>query len=109
MAYSFRGESIIMVGHGSIQVNMVLKKELSILHLDLHAAEGVCLTGHSLNIGDRKVQPTVTHFLHQDHTYCNKATTPNSASPYGGHFLSNSHAVHGLQNKVPWISTYNQI
>ena len=30
-----------------------------------------------------KTSPTVTHFLQQGHTYFNKATPPNSATPFG--------------------------
>ena len=32
---------------------------------------------------------TVKHFLQQDHTYFNKATSPYSTTCFGGHFLSN--------------------
>ena len=30
-------------------------------------------------------------FLQQSHTGFNKATPPNSTTPYGGHFYSNQH------------------
>ena len=35
------------------------------------------------------------HFLQQDHIYSNKATPPNSATPFGGHLLSNHHTGRG--------------
>lgn len=42
---------IIMVGHGSTQAGMMLKKELRFLHVDLQAAEATMNhTGHNLNI-----------------------------------------------------------
>jgi hypothetical protein len=34
---------------------------------------------------DSKPIPTVTHFLQQGHTYSNKATVPNSATPWTKH------------------------
>ena len=44
-AYSSEVRSIIiMVGHGGIQADMVLEKELRVLHPDPQAA-GVCLLG----------------------------------------------------------------
>ena len=42
----------------------------------------ISYTGSSLCIGDLKSAPLVTHFLQQGHTYSNKATPPNSATPY---------------------------
>ena len=49
-------------------------------------------TGHGVSIYETsKPAFTVTYFLQQDHTYSNKATLPNSATPFGGHFLSNHH------------------
>ena len=53
LAYSFRGSVHYHLGgrHGSMQVDMVLKKELSILHLNLQAAKvAVSHIGHSLSI-----------------------------------------------------------
>jgi hypothetical protein len=42
LAYSFRGLLYYSHGrnHGSVQADMVLKKELRVLHLDPQAAEG---------------------------------------------------------------------
>ena len=52
--------------------------------------ETVCHTGDSLSIADLKVHkhsitfpPTRPHLLQQGHTYFNKATPPNSATPTG--------------------------
>jgi hypothetical protein len=60
--------------HGSIQADMVLEKELRILHLDWKAT-GNCYTGQSLSIGDLKacphndtLPPTRPHPLQQGHT-----------------------------------------
>ena len=47
LAYSFRGFSLLP--NGSMQEDMVLEKELRILHLDLQTAEAtVRHTGHNL-------------------------------------------------------------
>ena len=47
-----------MVQHGGVPADMVLEKELTVLHLDQQAAEGICVhTGHSLSIGDLKAHP----------------------------------------------------
>ncbi|CAO2631291.1 hypothetical protein LEMLEM_LOCUS21220 [Lemmus lemmus] len=54
----------------------------------------VCLIGHGLSIYETpKPACTMTHFL-QDHTYSNKSTSPNSAIPFEGHFLSKYHRYH---------------
>ena len=45
--------------HGRMHADMVLEKEMRVLHLDLK--ETVCHTGCSLSLGD--LQATVTHFL----------------------------------------------
>ena len=72
-------------GHCIMHAGMVLK-ELRVLHLDLQVAgETMCHTRHSLSIGDCK--------SHHSDTYSNKATPPNSATPYGDHFISNQHST----------------
>ena len=45
LAYSFRGlvHYYHGVGHGSMQVDMMLQKELGVLHFDLKATEGDCV------------------------------------------------------------------
>ena len=51
LAYSFRGLVHYLYGrkHGSLQADIVLEKELRVLHLDLQAAEH-CYTRHSLSM-----------------------------------------------------------
>ena len=45
LAYSFRGLAHYHFGgtHGTVQADMVLEKELKVLHLDLKATEGDCV------------------------------------------------------------------
>ena len=68
---------------------MVLQKEMSVL-TSYNKKWSVSL-GVALSNETSKVASTVTHFLQQDHTYSNKAIPSNSATPFGGHFLSNQH------------------
>lgn len=67
-----------MVGHGGVQADMVLEKELRVLYLYLKA------TGHWVYFEHRretsKPIPTVTYFRQQGHIYSNKSTPPNSAT-----------------------------
>ena len=84
LAYHFRGSVHYHHGgkYGSVQAGMVLQRQLGVLHPDLNAAEGDCLTraarrlecysGWSLNIGDLKAHP------HSD-----TLPPPNSATPCG--------------------------
>jgi hypothetical protein len=94
----------------SIPEDMVLEKELRVLHLDpmedrrgLSSAgrmEGLFLPGQSLSTG-KDIQgppPTVTHFLQQDHTYSNKAIPSNSANSYGPRTQT---------NELIWEQTYS--
>jgi hypothetical protein len=37
-----------------------------------------------------KPTPTVTHFSQQSYTYSNKATSPNSATPWSKHIQTNT-------------------
>jgi hypothetical protein len=55
---------------GSMAADMMLEKELGVLHLDQRQPEGDSKfhTGQSLSIGNLKAHPTVTHFLQQGHT-----------------------------------------
>jgi hypothetical protein len=55
--------------HGSLQSDMVLEKELRVLHLDLQAAERERVT-HCTWLAHLKPQNPypVTHFLQQGHT-----------------------------------------
>ena len=59
LAYSFRG--LIHYCHGgkldSLQVDVVLEKELGELHLDLQATGINCDIGCSLSTGDFKAHP----------------------------------------------------
>ena len=84
MANNFRG--LICYRHGNMQANMVLEKELKVLHVDLQAT-GVCLTRLGLSIHETsKNVSTVTYFFQQGHTYSNNSMPPNSATPYGQDF-----------------------
>jgi hypothetical protein len=76
LAYSFR--ALVHYRHDEKHgsVAMVLDKELKVLYLDQPA------TGREL-CWAFKPGRTMTHFLHQSHTYSNKATPINSAFPYG--------------------------
>ena len=52
--------------------------------------EVISLIGYSMSICETsKPASAMTHFLQQDHIYSKKATFPNTATPFGGHFLSN--------------------
>jgi hypothetical protein len=74
--------------HGSIQVDMVLEKELRVLHLDKTAARRG-LPSRQLGGGSQSLPhsdtlpPTRPHLLQQGHTSFNKATT----SPTRPHLL----------------------
>jgi hypothetical protein len=66
---------IIVVGSVVLlQADMVLEKELSMLHLDRQAAKEDCHPGYSLSIGDLKTHnntlpPTRPYLLQHDHTF----------------------------------------
>ena len=63
---------------------MVLAKELRVLHLDTQAAKDLYPTlGIAWAYETSKPASIVIHFSQQGHTYSNKATSPNSATPYG--------------------------
>jgi hypothetical protein len=62
-----------------MQADMVLERELKLLN---HRRETEPF-GLVLSFWDLKTHPLVTHFLQQSHTYSNKATPLNSATPYG--------------------------
>jgi hypothetical protein len=89
LAYSFRGLVHYHHGrkHGSMQANILLGKELRVLHLDPKATEGDWIPDwaeleHSETSNPT---PTVTHLLQQvqqGQTYSNKVIPPNSATPY---------------------------
>jgi hypothetical protein len=78
LAYSFRGSVYYHHGekHGSVQADMVLEKELRILHLDpMTARKRFFYTGQNLSIGDPKaylhsdtLPLTRPHLLQQGHT-----------------------------------------
>jgi hypothetical protein len=53
-----------------MQEDMMLEKELRVLHLDLQTGEAtVCHIGHSLNImRPQRPSPTMMHFLQEGHT-----------------------------------------
>ena len=103
LLYSFRGSVHDRRGgkHGYKQADMVLEKELKVLHLDPQKGT-VCHTWHSLSIGDLQAHPTVIHFPQPGHTHSNKAIPPNSVPnsflwakhsnmSLWGSFLSNHH------------------
>jgi hypothetical protein len=67
--------------HGSIQTDMVLEKDVRVRHLDLLQPEEDWLSPRQLGRVSKPI-PTVTDFLQQGHTYSQKATHPNSTTPY---------------------------
>ena len=86
----FQSFSVFSGKYGIMQADLVLD-ELRVLHLDSKEARMVLQavrrlsfhTGQTLSIETSKTIPTVTHFLQQGHTYSDKTTPPNSATPYG--------------------------
>ena len=63
MTHSSEVQSIIMVGHGGIQADVVLKKELRTLHLDPRQQEVVWNTRCGMSVYEvSKPIPAVTHF-----------------------------------------------
>ena len=80
---------------GTQQVCMMLERQPKVLCLDQQAAR-VNQKRHWAWFQFLKPQcsPPVTHFLQKGHTYFNKATPPNSATPcgpIGAIFYSNTH------------------
>ena len=76
-----------MVRHGSVQVDMVLEKQLRIFHL-VQAKEVFLASGRNLeHIRDLKVSLHGDALPPRPHTYSNKATSLNSATHFGGHFF----------------------
>jgi hypothetical protein len=62
-----------------MQADMMLEKELRVLHLDLKSTRKYWLLPWAeLNHRTSEPTPKVTHFLQQGHTYSNKNTPPNS-------------------------------
>ena len=87
--------------HSSIQESTAME-ELRVLHL-FPKANGrrlppMCLEGGSTH--------TVTHFLQQGHTYSNKATLPNSATPWTKHIHTITHVSVDLAVFFFFISIY---
>ena len=79
-----------MEGHGCMQAGVVLEKEPRVLYPYLQEVTGSKLhTRLSVAWAKENSEPTI--LLQQGHTYFHKATPPNSAPPFGVHFLSNSH------------------
>ena len=65
-----------------MQADMVLEKKLRVLHLELAGSNrSLCPHWVWLSMGDLKAHPKCD-CLQQVHTYSNKATPPNSATPY---------------------------
>ena len=54
--------------HGSMQADMVLEKELRVLHIDLQAIGEAVTLGLARACETSKLASTVTHFLQQGHT-----------------------------------------
>lgn len=65
-----------------MQADVVLMKELKVLHLDPQTAERDCVLHWAWLTKASKSASTVTHFLHQEQTYSNKAMASNSTTPY---------------------------
>ena len=85
LACSFRG--LVYYHHGgkysSMQVEMVVKKELRVLHLDCWKEKGTVFhTGQGLSIGDLKAHPNIATILLTRSGYAKKAIPPNGATPY---------------------------
>jgi hypothetical protein len=78
---------------------MVLEKELRVLHLDQQAAMRVYIS-HWAELEPRppSLLHTVTYFFLQGHTYSNKATPPNSATPHGPNIQTQVYASHSYSN-----------
>ena len=77
LAYRFRGSVHYHQGR-SIQAGIV-QEQMRVLHLVPKANWFL------------KATPTVTHLLQQGHTYCNKVTPPNSATPWAKHIQTTTH------------------
>ena len=77
----FRGSIHHGGEHDGTQAGMMLEKLLNALHLAGNRKSTDMLCG-ILSTWNLKAHPPVTRFLHQVHTHSNKATPPNSASPY---------------------------
>jgi hypothetical protein len=77
LPYSFRCLVHCHCGrkHDSIQVDIVLEKELRVQHVDQQAAGRESDSGSDLSFWNLKAHP-------QWHTSFDKATPPNSATPY---------------------------
>lgn len=75
MSWSFRYLVHYHYGgkHGSVQADMVLEKELTLLYLDPQATKTLCYTWCSLSTEDLKTCLHRTHFLQQGHTYSTMA------------------------------------
>ena len=80
-----------------MKADMVLE-DLRVLHIHLQAtgSDLCCTLGVPSASEISRAKPTVTPFLQQGHTYSNKATPHNSATPSGGHFLSDYHSEVGI-------------
>ena len=109
MAYSFRGLVPYHHGwkHGSIQADMLLEKELRVLHLDLQAAERDHHTGSSLGMVDLKAWPhndtlcPTKPYLLQGHTLeCGGSTVGHTGTCY-----STCVNVRGQLEESSWFSS----
>lgn len=67
-----------------MQAEMVLKRELKVLHLDpQETGSGLSVTlSQALSKETSKPTPKRTHFLQQSETFSNKAIPPNNATSY---------------------------
>jgi hypothetical protein len=90
----------IIIEAASIQADMVLEKELRVLHLD-PKAERRELSSRQLGRVS-KPTPKVAHILQQGHTYFNKTTAPNSATSHGSSTFRPPHIA--LSFTCPLIS-----
>jgi hypothetical protein len=84
--------------HGSIQEGMALEK-LRVLHL-VPKVNRRRLAFRQLGRGSQIQPPTVVHFLQQGHTYSNKGTPPNSATPWAKHIQTTTVLEQSLSIKA---------
>jgi hypothetical protein len=122
LAYWFRGSVQYHHGgkHRDVKVDMVLEKELRVLHLDLKLARRRLLQAARRRVSFQpwgkfehrpsKPSPTVTnslqqrpHLLQQGHTYSSKAT-PIPARP---HLLQQGHAYSNKATPTPKGHAYS--
>lgn len=97
--------------HGSTLAEMVLERQLRVLHIDPKAAGRDSDILARLEFLNPQSLPPVTYFFQQSHPYSNKTTDPKSATPSGpmGPLHSNSCTMcpssHPEAVPLPWKSS----